>query len=104
MLQKPNIFYRSKGKFSNLGSRGSPSQLSIRAFSTSIKQGPSVDGFGLRVFSDADKDKLDVLNYTKGKAGVYMWTNKSNAKKYVGSSVNLRRRWMEYYNVNRLLN
>jgi len=33
-----------------------------------------------------------------------MWTNKLNGKKYVGSSVNLRRRLLEYYNVNRLLN
>jgi group I intron endonuclease len=27
-----------------------------------------------------------------------------NGKKYVGSSINLRRRLLEYYNVNRLLN
>jgi group I intron endonuclease len=27
-----------------------------------------------------------------------------NGKKYVGSSVNLRRRLLEYYNINRLLN
>lgn len=33
-----------------------------------------------------------------------MWTNKLNGKRYVGSSVNLRRRLLEYYNVNRLLN
>lgn len=33
-----------------------------------------------------------------------MWTNKLNDKKYVGSSVDLRRRLLEYYNVNRLLN
>jgi len=33
-----------------------------------------------------------------------MWTNKLNGKKYIGSSVNLRRRLLEYYNVNRLLN
>lgn len=33
-----------------------------------------------------------------------MWNNKANGKKYVGSSVNLRRRLLEYYNVNRLLN
>lgn len=33
-----------------------------------------------------------------------MWINKINGKKYVGSSVNLRRRLLEYYNVNRLLN
>jgi hypothetical protein len=33
-----------------------------------------------------------------------MWINKLNGKKYVGSSVNLRRRLLEYFNVNRLLN
>ena len=33
-----------------------------------------------------------------------MWTNKLNDKKYVGSSVDLRRRLLEYYNVNRMLN
>lgn len=33
-----------------------------------------------------------------------MWINKLNDKKYVGSSVDLRRRLLEYYNVNRMLN
>jgi group I intron endonuclease len=32
-----------------------------------------------------------------------MWINKLNNKRYVGSSVNLRRRLLEYYNINRLL-
>lgn len=54
-------------------------------------------------YFDADKDKLIILNITKNKSGIYMWINKENNKKYVGSSVNLRRRLLEYYNVNRLL-
>ena len=33
-----------------------------------------------------------------------MWKNKLNGKKYVGSSVDLRRRLLEYYKINRLLN
>lgn len=33
-----------------------------------------------------------------------MWTNLLNNKKYIGSSVDLRRRFLEYYNINRLLN
>lgn len=43
------------------------------------------------VFSNADKDKLAILDYIKTKAGVYYphwgsWTNKLNGRKYVGSS------------------
>lgn len=52
-------------------------------FSTSKSDGTSS---GLAVFSDADKDKLDILKYIKGKSGIYMWTNKLNGKNYVGSS------------------
>lgn len=58
----------------------------------------------LKEFSNADLDKLDILEYVKGKSGIYMWTNKLNSKKYIGSSVSLRRRLLEYYNINRLLN
>lgn len=70
-------------------------------FSTSKSDGTFSD---LAIFFDADKDKLDILKYIKGKSGIYMWTNKLNGKKYVGSSVDLKRRVLEYYNVNRLLN
>jgi hypothetical protein len=42
---------------------------------------------GLAVYSYADIDKLKVLEYVKGKSGIYMWTNKLNGKNYVGSSV-----------------
>ena len=74
-------------------------------FSSSISDdSSSTNSTGFTVFNDADKDKLNILNYIKGKSGIYMWTNKLNGKKYVGSSVDLRRRLLEYYNVNRLLN
>lgn len=75
--------------------------IGVRVFSTSKSNGSSS---GLAVFSDADKDKLNILKYVKGKSGIYMWTNKLNGKNYVGSSVDLRRRLLEYYNVNRILN
>lgn len=95
---RQRLFNESKGKFSSLN------QIVVRAYSTSRKDDSSTDSCGLAVFSDADLDKLDILKYIKGKAGIYMWTNKLNGKNYVGSSVDLRRRLLEYYNVNRLLN
>ena len=54
-------------------------------------------------FETGDTNKLEILKSIKGKSGIYMWTNKLNGKKYVGSSVDLRRRLLEYYNTNRLL-
>ena len=78
--------------------------MTVRLFSTNKTDESIKDSSDLMVFSNADEDKLAILNYIKGKAGIYMWTNKLNGKKYVGSSVDLRRRLLEYYNVNRLLN
>jgi hypothetical protein len=44
-----------------------------RAFSTSKSvYSSSTDSSGLVVFSDADKDKLNILKYVKGKSGIYM--------------------------------
>lgn len=79
--------------------------IAIRMYSTSKKDDSFyTDSSDSVYFLDADKDKLDILKYVKGKSGIYLWTNRLNGKKYVGSSVDLRRRFLEYYNVNRLLN
>ena len=101
-MRSRSLFYPSKNyAFSTKCLR----PLDVRAFSTSKSDGSSsTDSSGLAVFSDADKDKLNIFNYVKGKSGIYMWTNKLNGKKYVGSSVALSRRLLEYYNVNRILN
>lgn len=74
----------------------------IRSFSVQVINTKNSSEF--KVFLNADADKLDILNYVKGKAGIYSWVNNLNGKKYVGSSVDLRRRLLEYYNVNRILN
>ena len=99
-----SLFYQPKVKLTYFR------QTAVRAFSTRRNQSnqapvdSSTDFSSVVVFFDADKEKLNILKYIKGKAGIYMWTNKLNGKNYVGSSVNLRRRLLEYYNVNRLLN
>lgn len=38
----------------------------------------------------------------RGKAGIYQWIHSINGKSYIGSSSNLRRRFLEYLNPNRL--
>lgn len=55
------------------------------------------------VFNNPDKDKLKILDEVGKKPGIYMWTNKIDNKSYIGSSVNLKRRLLEYFNANRLL-
>lgn len=54
-------------------------------------------------FANAERDRLDILKAVKGKSGIYLWSNNLNGKKYVGSSVNLHRRVLEYFNTTRLL-
>jgi len=45
-------------------------------------------------YSNADHSKLDILKDNKGKSGIYMWTNLMNNKSYIGSSVDLNRRFL----------
>ena len=50
-----------------------------------------------------DVDKLRILSENKAKQGIYMFTHIASGKRYIGSSVDLRRRFLEYYNTKRLL-
>jgi hypothetical protein len=64
------LFYQTKNyAFSTNSFR----PITVRAFSTSNSDGSSsTDSSDLAFFLDADKDKLDILNYVKGKSGIYM--------------------------------
>jgi hypothetical protein len=46
--------------------------MSVRLFSTNKTEDSSKNYSDLMVFSNADKDKLAILDYIKGKAGIYM--------------------------------
>lgn len=49
------------------------------------------------IYTDANLNKSIILKDTKNKAGVYRWVNKVNGNTYIGSSVNLSRRFRVYY-------
>ena len=72
-----------------------------------------IDLFGLlaamvpiKIYSNADTDKAQILNDNKNKSGIYLWKNNINGKQYIGSSINLTNRFRCYYNnlgINRTL-
>jgi group I intron endonuclease len=74
-----------------------PSDRLKRSFSTKATQ--LVPPQASKVYKNADKDKLRIISENKGKSGIYRWTNLTNGKSYIGSSVNLSRRFREYYSI-----
>jgi len=56
-----------------------------------------------KVYSNADLLKLEIFNENRNKSGIYMWKNNNNDKFYIGSSVDLKRRFTSYFNLNYLV-
>jgi hypothetical protein len=60
----------------------------------------SIIGFPSNQFyENTDTDKLDIFQDNKGKAGIYIWSNKKSGKFYVGSSIDLSIRFSSYYSL-----
>ena len=57
----------------------------------------------VKIYANADIEKLKILKENKGKSGVYCWKNNINGKFYIGSSVNLYLRFLQYFNTNHLI-
>jgi len=55
-------------------------------------------------YSNADIQKLQIIKENKGKSGVYRWVCLVNGKSCIGSSINLARRFRDYYNINFISN
>ena len=56
----------------------------------------------VKIYENADVSKLDVISENKNKSGVYRWLNLLTGKSYIGSSVNLTKRFYDYYNLSHL--
>jgi group I intron endonuclease len=56
----------------------------------------------MKIYNNVDLDKAQILLENKGKSGVYCFTNLINEMKYIGSAINLRSRFMQYFNPNYL--
>jgi len=51
------------------------------------------------IYHDTDLEKSKILSDNKGKAGIYMWTNKESNKRYIGSTFDLFKRLSNYYSI-----
>lgn len=50
-----------------------------------------------KIYLNMEEDKMRILDDNKGKAGIYLITNKINKKHYVGKSSNLGKRLQIYF-------
>jgi len=57
----------------------------------------------IKTYSNAEVDKGKILKENKNKSDIYMWKKNINNKKYIDSSENLRKRFLNYFNTNHLL-
>lgn len=55
-------------------------------------------------YSNADKEKVAILESNKNRAGIYRWVNLTTGNTYIGSSGNLSNRFSKYFNINFLVN
>lgn len=55
------------------------------------------------VYLNADTQKKDIIQQNRNKSGVYQWINNTNGNSYIGSSINLNKRLLEYFNTRYLL-
>lgn len=52
-----------------------------------------------KTYSNADLMKSKILSENKGMSGIYMWVNLITLDFYIGSSINLYRRFKSYFSL-----
>nr|YP_010390664.1 GIY-YIG endonuclease [Fusarium asiaticum]QJT59516.1 GIY-YIG endonuclease [Fusarium asiaticum]QJT62211.1 GIY-YIG endonuclease [Fusarium asiaticum]QJT63584.1 GIY-YIG endonuclease [Fusarium asiaticum]QJT64129.1 GIY-YIG endonuclease [Fusarium asiaticum]QJT64408.1 GIY-YIG endonuclease [Fusarium asiaticum] len=74
--------------------------------SSKIKNNPSILWYSTSIssptpaviYSNLVSEKSSIYADNRDKSGIYLWRNKINGKTYVGSSVNLAKRFKNYFN------
>nr|YP_010836061.1 hypothetical protein QLP54_mgp05 [Phyllosticta yuccae]WGC90076.1 hypothetical protein [Phyllosticta yuccae] len=55
------------------------------------------------VYPNADTEKALIVKNNTGKSGVYCWVNNESGTRYVGSSIDLGKKFLNYYNLKHLI-
>ena len=50
----------------------------------------------IKSYSNVETEKGQIIKENENKAGIYLFTNLTNGKRYIGSSDNLKRRFLQY--------
>lgn len=72
-------------------------------FSSSVNNNKIIYVEPIRIYVNADKDKVNVFSDNRNKTGIYRWINSLNKNTYIGSSNNLSVRFYTYYSIGFLL-
>jgi len=51
----------------------------------------------IKIYSNAEADKAQIIKDNKNKSGIYKWKNLINDKQYIGSAIDLSKRLSNYY-------
>ena len=79
----------------------------VRAYSTSSSSNDNnefshdkfIPSLAQAIYEDVFSMKKAILKDNAGKAGIYMFTNKTTGDIYVGQSIDLRKRFLNYFNL-----
>ena len=73
-----------------------PLNVFIQFYSTNVTNSTII--ISVKLYSNADTLKLQVLKDNKSLSGIYRRVNLVNGKSYIGSAVNLSNRLRQHYN------
>jgi hypothetical protein len=73
--------------------------VSARQYSTNVENGAR-NQKPERTYDNTLEDKFNIIKQNRKLSGIYKFTNKINGKIYIGSSIDLGKRFTNYFNAN----